>query len=144
MIKIDIKIVTDQTVEIGECHTEVELNTDKTIEEGCSMFRIIEVILGEEILEKCEIIEVKIVEVDIEVTLEMTTLAEVEVGIQKDSIQVILEEMRKIVVGLDQVQESVLIDIGLDVLNVGSMIILQKTVQIYQIQRIIRAGTANA
>ena len=34
-----------------------------------------------------------------------------------------------VVVGLDQVQEPVLIDIGLDVISVESMIILWKTVQ---------------
>ena len=33
MIKIDIKIDTDQTVKIEECHIEVELSMDKTIEE---------------------------------------------------------------------------------------------------------------
>ena len=58
-------------MEIGECHIEVELSMDKTIEEGCSMIKIIEVILGEKILEECRIIEVRILEVDIEVTLEM-------------------------------------------------------------------------
>ena len=31
------------------------------------------------------------------------TLEEVEVGLEKDSIQVILEEMSKVVAGLDQV-----------------------------------------
>ena len=71
---------------------------------------------------------------DIEVILGMRTLQEVEVGLQKDSIQVILGEMSKEVVGLDQLQEWVLIEIGFDVLNVGSMIILSKTVWIYQIQ----------
>ena len=37
MIKIDIKIYTDQAVEIGECHIDVELSTDKAIEENYSM-----------------------------------------------------------------------------------------------------------
>ena len=49
MIKIDIKIDTDQTVEIGECHIEVESGLDKTIEEGHSMIKITEVTLEEEI-----------------------------------------------------------------------------------------------
>ena len=106
MIKTDIKIDTNQTVETEECHTEVELSMYKTLEEGCSMIKIIEVILGEEILEECKIIEVRILEVDIEVTLEMITLEEVEVGLEKGSIQVVTEEMSKIVVvGLDQIQE---------------------------------------
>ena len=40
----------------------------------------------------------------------------------------ILEGMIKAVVDQDQVRESVLIGIGLDVLNVGNMIISLKTV----------------
>ena len=46
MIKVNIKIDTDQTMEIGECHTEVELSTDRIIEEGCNIITIIEVNLG--------------------------------------------------------------------------------------------------
>ena len=91
MIKIDFKIDTGQTVEVGECYVEVEPSMDKTIEDSCSMIKITEVTLGKEILEECKVIEVSIGEVDIEVTLEMTTLEEVEVGLEKDSIQVILE-----------------------------------------------------
>ena len=34
MIKIDIKIATDPTVEIGKCHIEVELSMHEIIEEG--------------------------------------------------------------------------------------------------------------
>ena len=53
--------------------------------------------------------------------------------------------MKEAVVGPDQVQEQVLIEIGFDVLNVGNIIILPKTVQIYQIRkRTVRADTANA
>ena len=72
MSKIDIY----QTVEIGECHIEVELSMDKTIEEGCSLIKIINVILGEEILEECRILEMAI-----EVTSETTTFKEVAVGL---------------------------------------------------------------
>ena len=72
------------------------------------MIKIIEVTLGEEILEGCRIIEVRISEVDIEVTLEMTILEDVEVGLEKDSTQITSEEMREAVVDLDQVQESTL------------------------------------
>ena len=42
------------------------------------------------------------------------TLEEVEVGLEKDSIQVISEEMKKAVVDQDQVLEQVLIEIGSD------------------------------
>ena len=45
-------------------------------------------ILGEKILEECRNIEVRMLEVDIEVALGMTTLEEVKVGLEKDSFQV--------------------------------------------------------
>ena len=54
-------------------------------------------VTGEENLEGCKIIEVRIVEVDIEVALETTNLVEVEVGLEKDSTQVTSEEMGKVV-----------------------------------------------
>ena len=60
MIKENIKIDTDQIAEIGECHIEVELSTDRIIEEGCNMIKMIEVTLGQEALEECRIIEVQI------------------------------------------------------------------------------------
>ena len=102
MIKVIIRIDTDQIVEIGECHLGVELSTDRIIEEG-HVLTIIGMALGQEILGKCKFIEVKTLEVDIEVTIEMTTLEEVEVGLEKESIQVILEEMIKAVVDQDKV-----------------------------------------
>ena len=40
MIKINIKIGIDQTVQIGECHVEVELSMDKILEEGHNMIKI--------------------------------------------------------------------------------------------------------
>ena len=55
-------------------------------------------------LENCKITEVKILEADVEGIIEMTTMEEVEVGLGKDNIQVILAEMTEIiVVGQDQV-----------------------------------------
>ena len=108
---------------------------DRIIEEDYNMITIIEVTSGKEILEECRIIEVRILEVDIEVTIKMKTLEEIEVDVEKDNIQVILEGMIKAaVVDQDQVQEPVLIEMGLDVSNVGSMIILISTVQT-QIQK---------
>ena len=59
MIKVNIKIDTDQTVEIGECHIEVELSMDIIIEEYYNMITIIKDTLGEGILEEHKIIEVK-------------------------------------------------------------------------------------
>ena len=84
IMKIDTKVGIDQTVVIGECHIEVELSMHKIIEEGHSMIKITEVILGKEILEKCKITDIRILEVDIEVTLGMTKLEEVQVGLEKD------------------------------------------------------------
>ena len=57
--------------------------------------------LREEILEEHRIIQVSIFVVDIEVTLETTTLVGVEVGLKKDSTQVTLKEIREAVVDLD-------------------------------------------
>ena len=102
MIRVIIRIGIDQTVEIGEHHSEVEVSMDRTIEEGNNMLIPIEMILGEKILSG-KIIEVKILEVDIKVIIEMTTLEEVEVGLGKDNIQVILEGMIEVAVGLDHV-----------------------------------------
>ena len=82
---------------------KIDIRTDKTIQEGHSMITITEVILGEEILEECQIIEVRILEVDIELTLDRITLEDVVVGLEEDSIQVVIEQMSKVVVGLDQV-----------------------------------------
>ena len=117
-------------MEIEECHLGVEFSTDRIIDEGHNMLTIIEMTLGEKILEKCKIIEVKILEMDIDVIIEMITLEEVEVDLGKDSVQVILGGMIKaVVVDKGQVQEPVLIEIELEVLNVANMIISLKTVK---------------
>ena len=96
--------------------------------------------LGETILEKCKTIEVKILEVDIDVIIEITTLEEVEVGLGKDNIQVILEGIT-VAVGLDQAQEPVPTETELDVLSVGNMIILLKTSNSQT--EIVRTNTTN-
>ena len=98
MIKANIKIDIVQIVEIGKCHIEVELSMNRIIEEGCNMTTTIEVTLGDEILEDGKIIVVKISEMDIEVSIKMKTLEEVEVGLEKDSIDVMYEGMIKAVV----------------------------------------------
>ena len=77
---------------------------DRIIGEDHNMSIIIEMNLVVTIIERHKIIEVKILVVDIEVIIEMTTLEEVEVGAGKGNIQVILAEMIEVVVvGLDQV-----------------------------------------
>ena len=107
MIRVIIRIDINQVVEIGEHHLEVEVSMDRIIEEDCNMLKPIEMILGENVLEECKIIEVRILEMDIEVIIEMTILEEVEVG--KDNIQVILDGMTEAVaVSLDQVWEPAL------------------------------------
>ena len=71
----------------------------------------------------------------IEATTEMKILEEIEVDLEKDNIHVILEGMiEAVLVDQDQVWDPVVIKIGLDGLNVGSMIILLETVQT-QIQK---------
>ena len=40
MIKVIIRIDTDQIVEIGECHLGVELNMDRIIEESCNILTL--------------------------------------------------------------------------------------------------------
>ena len=47
-------------MEIGECHLEVGLSIYRIIEEGHNTLTIIEMTLGEELLEEHRIIEVKI------------------------------------------------------------------------------------
>ena len=113
-------------MEIEGHHSEVEVNTDRIIGKDHITSMIIEMTLEKTILEKCRITEVKIWEVDIEGIIEMTTLEEVEVGLDEGKIQVILAEMMEIVVGQNQVQELVLMEIELDALGVGNIIITLK------------------
>ena len=62
---------------------------------------------------------------------EFYTTEEVTISLGKDNIQVILEEMiEAVALGLDQVKELALTEIGLDVLNVGNIIISLRNVQL--------------
>ena len=70
MIREIIRIDIDQIVATGGHHSEVEVSTDRNIEEGHNMLILIEMTLGEKISGKCKIIEVKNLEVDIEVITE--------------------------------------------------------------------------
>ena len=101
--------------DIVDHNTEVDLSTDKIIEKGLSIFKITEEILGDEILEKHKIIEVKILEADVEVALGTVILIEVGVGLEKDNFHVTLGEMIEEVLGQDQDLEQVLIDTELGV-----------------------------
>ena len=89
MIKIDTKVGIDQTVAIREYHIEVELSMDKN--RGMSQYdQNYRGDFRKGKLEEHKITEVRILEVDIEVALGMIILEEVEVGLEKDSIQVTL------------------------------------------------------
>ena len=59
----------------------------------------------------------------------MIILEEVELGLGTDNIQTISEGMTEVVVGLDQIQEPVLVETELDAISVGNTIISLKTVQ---------------
>ena len=70
-MKVITRPDTDLTVVIGECHLAVELVMNRIIEEDPSRLIIIEMTIGEEIFGRSKIIEVRIMEVDIETTIEM-------------------------------------------------------------------------
>ena len=80
---------------IEECYLGIELSMDRIIEEGSNKLIIIEMTLEEEIVGKCNIIQVCIIELDIETMIEMTILEEVQVGPGKYSIEAILEGMNQ-------------------------------------------------
>ena len=93
----------------------------------------IEMTLEEEISEgmweqiKC--IEDRIIEVYIEEVIEMITMREVVVDIEKGRFQKIIEGMTEVaVVDLDQIHKLVQTEVELDAISVENMIILQKTV----------------
>ena len=132
IIREIIKISVGQIAEIEEHQTEIEVNVDKIIEEDCVVLIIIEMIIEEIISEICKIIEVKILDVNTKGVVETIIFKEVEVGLGKDNIQVILEGVTEIIVSLDQVQKPLLIEIGLGDINVGCMIILLRIVQCYR------------
>ena len=130
MVREIIKVNIGEILEIEEHQVEIEVSLDKILEDDCIMVITIEMIIEEIISEICKIIEVKILEVDTEGIMEMLILEEVGVGLGTDNIQLILEGMIEVVVALDQVQELVLIEIELDAINVGNMIILLGTVHL--------------
>ena len=112
-----IKIGIDQTAEIEKFCLVVEYSVDKITETGKGMNRSIGMTFGEEILEvmwahiRIRIIEDRIIEVDIEETIGMRIMTEVEEGLEKGNIRVILEGTIEVVVDLGQDQEWVLIEI---------------------------------
>ena len=99
MIREMIKIHIGQIVEIGEYHSVVEYNMDRTIETDQGIIKTIEVTLGEEICGP----QIRIIEVDTEEIIEKIITKEVGVGPGIDNIQTITQVMVEVVVGLDQV-----------------------------------------
>ena len=86
-------------------------------------------ILGGEILEEIQdqikIIEHRTIEVDIEEIIEMIIMKEVGVSLEKDNFQIISKGMAEVaVVGIDQVEELVPIEMELDVISVENVFIL--------------------
>ena len=102
--------------------TEESQDTIKIIEVGQDMILGIEVDMGiiQEVIRVMEEIIIIIEEVIIEIKI----MIEIGVGHMKDRIET--EETIEVqaIANQDQVQEQVLNEIGLDVLNVGNMIIL--------------------
>ena len=95
MTRETIKIGLDQIAEIGEFHLVVGYSVDKIIVTDQDMKRIIEMTLGEEILEEIweqiRITEERIIEVDIEENIGMRIMKEVGVGLEKDNTETIIE-----------------------------------------------------
>ena len=147
MIEIMIRETNiGQIVKIVEYHLVVEYNMDRMTETDQGIIKIIEVISEEEILggicNQIRILEVRIIVVDIEGIIEMIIMKEVEVGLGIGNIQIIPEGMIGVTVGLGQVQEQALTEIGLNVINVENMIILLRITQ-FKSGKGIRGNTTN-
>ena len=96
---------------------------DRIIEIALGIITVIEMISGEELLgemwDQIRIIEDKTIEISIEEIIEVIIIKEVGVSLEKDSFQIMPDGMTEVVVlGLDQVQDLVLTEIGLDVTSV--------------------------
>ena len=128
MIKIDI----DQIAEKEGHQAKVVISMDRVIEEDYIMSISIEMTTEGIILGIYKIIEVKILEMGTEGNIEMIILEQVGVDLGTDNIQIISEGMTEVVIGLDQVQEPVLVVIELNAISVGNMIILLSTVQLHR------------
>ena len=111
MTKVTTRPETDLTVVTEECHLEVEVSMDRIIEEYHSILTVIEMTLGEEIIGRHKFIEIRIIEVDVEMTTkttietitEITVKEEVEVCLGREDTQVILKGMIEVVADQDQV-----------------------------------------
>ena len=102
MVREIINIDIGQIVEIREYCSVVEYSMDRITETDQGIIQIIEVISEDGILEgicnQIRIIEVKIIEVDTEETIEMIIMKEVKVGPGIDSILIIPEGMIQTIV----------------------------------------------
>ena len=111
-----------------------ETSTGKILEADQDMNKTTEVEILEVMQKHIKILEDKIVEESTEIIIEMTVIAEVEIGtgLEKDHFleTLIAEEMMgvQVIVGLDQDQGQVQIETESDVTSVENMIILQRIV----------------
>ena len=135
MIKIDIKIGTDETVVIGECHIEVELSMDKIFKGRLQYDQNYRGDYRKGNVGGMRNYRGQNFRGGYRGNFRNNNLEKVEVGLEKDSTQVTIGEIIEVVEDQNQVQEQVPIEIELDALSVGSMMILPKTIQIYQIQK---------
>ena len=105
---------------------------DKIIEEDHITFILIEMTLEGTILEKCNIKEVKVLDVDTEGIIEMIILEEQGVDLGTGSILITSKGLIETVGGLDHVQELVLIEMEIDASIVENMNVLLRTVQLHR------------
>ena len=133
MVRRIIKIDIGQIVETEEYLSLVEYSMDRTTDRP----RYNQNYRGDfrrgnfrENFDQIRIIEIKIIEVGIEEIIEMIIMKEIEVGLGKDSILTTLEGILEVIVGLDQAQELVPIEIELDAINAGNMVFLLRIVQL--------------
>ena len=124
MIREDFKIASDQTT-----HTEDDHGMDKTIEVGQDMIPVIELATGiiQEVVRDMGDQIITIIEGK---TLEVKIMIETGVSHTKDRTKIEGTAEILVTVGQGQVHGLLQIQIGLDALSVGNMIILLGIVQI--------------
>ena len=121
-----IKINTGQIVETGDSLVKIE------VDQGINKITEEEIL---KVMQECiKILQDKIVEESTEMFTEMKVMVEVEIGtgLEEDHfLETFITEERigvQVIVGPDQDQGQVQIEIESGVTNVGNMIILQRTV----------------
>ena len=119
MIREDFQIGSDQTI-----YTEDDQGMDKTIEVGQDMILIIEVVRGI-IQEVIKGMGGQIIAITEGETLEVKITIGIGVGHMKDRTEIEGTVDALVIVDQGQVQGQLQIEIGLDALSVGNMIICE-------------------